>query len=145
MDVLYIQHADVGEPQRGHYTHKQLLKMGVYFYNSLYILRRPPGLFGRLEMIPLPTLEDHDWPIPNMITTESYKSRLHYDFLSSMRLGTASKSTHIKWFMPPHVMVDLFSGATVHRTPLLFVFKNLTQTSFDSVLDEGWDSKTCVG
>jgi hypothetical protein len=96
-----------GEPQRGHYTHKQLLKMGVYYYSALYVPRSSPYLFGRLESIPLPTFEDPKWPVPDIATRESFRSKLHSDFLNSMRPNTSSKSTHIQWFMPCHAMVDL--------------------------------------
>jgi len=36
MDIFYIVHVKVGEPQQGHYTCKQLLKMEIYLYNDVY-------------------------------------------------------------------------------------------------------------
>jgi len=119
--------------------------MGVYFFNAMYIPRRPPQLFGRLQAIPLPSFEDPEWPVPNTTTSKSFQSKLHLDFQNSMRPNTSSRCTHIQWFIPCHVLVDLFSLAAVHQTPTLFVCKNLSEECFNSIMDEGWDVKIVVG
>jgi len=43
--------------------------------------------------------------------------------------------------MPIHVMVDLFSSITFYRTPAFFVFRNISDAYFTSLMDEGWDVK----
>ncbi len=144
-DVLYVIHAEIGEAQRGNHTHKELLQIGVYFYSVKKFPTRDPGGYGTLQEIPLPTLDSPEWPLPDMWTTESFRARFRQDFRSAMKATVGSRATHIQWFLPVHVMVDLFSGTTFHRTPTLFVFKNLDEDSFDSVMDKGWDSKVCLG
>jgi hypothetical protein len=145
MDVLYVVHADIGEAQRGNNTHKQLLEIGVYFYSARYFPPTARSGYGCLESIPLPGFQDPEWPLPDMVTSECFRSRFRNDFQVSMKPSVGSKVTHINWFLPIHVMVDLFAPAEVYRTPSMFVFKQLNEESFSSLMDCGWDSKICVG
>jgi len=43
--------------------------------------------------------------------------------------------------MPIHVMVDLFLSITFYRTPAFFVFHNISDACFTSLMDDGWDVK----
>jgi len=48
--------------------------------------------------------------------------------------------------MPIAVMVDLFAAANnIHRTPTLFVFKDISDELFDSLMDKGWNEAIILG
>ena len=88
----------------------------------MYKPRREPGGFGRLEPIGLPSFDSPEWPLPDMSTIGSFCAKLRQDFHSSMRPTTGSKQTHLCWFMPIGVFVDLFFiGSNMHRTKTMFV------------------------
>ena len=44
------------------------------------------------------------------------------------------------------VMVDLFACASsIHKTRTLFVFKEISEELFDSLMDQGWNEKIVIG
>jgi len=96
-------------------------------------------------MLLLPSFDSLDWPLPNIVTIEAFRARMHHGFWSSMKPTVVSWSTHIQWFIHVYVVVDLFSLTNWHWTPTLFVFKNLTEQSFKSLMDDGWDTKITIG
>jgi hypothetical protein len=146
LGVISVVHADVSEPGRGSRTHKELLHDGLFLYNAEYHPRKKHEQYGRLSPLPLPLFDDPAWPLPDMSTTEAFKARMRSDFLTSMKPQSGSKATHLQWFMPFHVMVDLFSVASnMHRTTTFFVFKEVTHNLMASLMDSGWDSKISVG
>lgn len=138
--VVWVLHADIGEAQRGHRTHEELLENGIFFYNAMYIPHSRASRRGRLELILLPRFDDPEWPLPDMSTSEHFRFCLRRDFLQSMRPSTGSRSTHLQWSMPIHVMVDLFSSIAYRKTRLFFVFHNISEECFTSLMD-GWDVK----
>jgi len=80
-----------------------------------------------------------------MMTSEAFRARFRIDIHSAMKPNVGSRITHLSWFLPTHVMVDLFTSATFHQTTTFFVFKSLTEEDFHSLIDDGWDSKICEG
>ena len=52
---------------------------------------------------------------------------------------------HLQWFMPVHVMVDLFSTFLFCKIPISFVFKDILDKCFTSIMDDGWDIKYTIG
>lgn len=144
--IITVVHAEIGELYRGGRSHRELLQASLFFYNARYYPRTGQQQYGRLEEIPLQSFEDPAWPLPDMLTTESFRAKMRLDFLASMKPSTGSKQTHLQWFMPIIVMVDLFSSASsIHKTKTLFVFKNATHELMLSVMDSGWDSKVTEG
>jgi hypothetical protein len=142
LQPICVTHADVGEASKGTRNHKELLENSVFFYNAWYHPDRDGG-YGRVVPIPLPDFNDPAWPLPDMATSESFRAKMREDFISSMKPTTGSRATHISWFMPISVMVDLFACApNIHRTRTLFVFKQINQGLFDSLMDRGWDEKS---
>jgi hypothetical protein len=123
---------------KGNCTNKELMEDLVYFYNAFYYPSMTRGGFGRIEAIPLLEFSDPDWPLPDMATIEAIQAQLRGEFLASMKASTGSKATHLTWFMPIRVMVDLFAAASsIHKTRTLFVFKTITSQLCKSLMDEG--------
>ena len=145
LDVIVVVHAEIGEAQHGNQSHKELLQNNVFFYNAKYIPQKSEAGSSNLKMLPLPSFDSPDWPLPDMVTTEAFRAQMRHGFWSSIKPTVGSRSTHIQWFIPIHVVVDLFLLANWHRTPTLFVFKNLNKQSFKSLMDDGWDTKITVG
>lgn len=145
LQVICVSHAEIGELSKGSRSHKKLLEESIFFYNSFY---HPSlkGDYGRVEPIALPEFLDEAWPLPDMATTEAFRAQMREDFFCSMKPSIGSKTTRLSWFMPITVMVDLFAVAsTIHRTQTSFVFKEVSQNLFASLIDKGWQEKICVG
>jgi len=140
--VIVVIHAEVGELTRGNRSHSELLQDSVFFYNALY---RPPcdrTTLGTIVPIALPAFDSPDWPLPDMATTESFRAKLRLDFQNSMRPSTGSKQTHLSWFMPIGVFVDLFYiGNNMRRTNTMFVYDTVTEELCSSLMDKGWNTK----
>jgi len=128
----------------GDCTHKQLLEESVFFYNVWYHPNK--NGYGYVEPILLPNFNDPSWPLPNMATSEAFRARLRSDFQSSMKHSTGNRQTHISWFIPIAVMIDLFSiASSIHKTRTLWIFKDLSEELFNSLMDKGWDVKVVHG
>lgn len=146
INIIMVVHADIGEMYRGGRTHKEMLDDSLFFYNARYYPRTGRQQFGCVEQIPLPNFDDPMWPLPDMLTTETFRAKLRSDFIASMKPNTGSRQTHLQWIMPITVMVDLFSCAqTIHRSKTLFVFKAVTEELMSSLMDKGWNSKVTMG
>jgi len=140
--VICVTHAEVGELMRGNRPHKELLGDGVFFYNAFYVTGTTETQFGRGEPIPLPSFNSPEWPLPDMCTTEAFRARLRFDFQNAMRPNTGSSQTHLSWFMPIGVFIDLFATTdTIQRTANMWVFKQVSDALCQSLMDGGWDSK----
>jgi hypothetical protein len=145
LQVVCVTHADIGEVTKGDRTHKQLLEDSIFFYNAWYHPNPTNRGYGRIESISLPQFDDPAWPLPDMATTEAFRAKLQEDILSSMKPNTGSRATHLSWFMPVAVMVDLFVVASnIRKTRTLFVFKDISTQLFNSLIDQGWDEKITI-
>lgn len=147
--VIVVLHADIGERTRGLRSHAELLKDNVFFfYNATYVPKSESTSFGHLVPIPLPGFDSAGWPLLDMFTTEAFRAKFRTDIQSSMRPTTGSKQTHLSWFLPIHVFVDLFAIASLEmqRTPTMFVFRRpVRQELTDSLMDRGWSTKISIG
>ncbi|KAG0596720.1 hypothetical protein M758_UG279200 [Ceratodon purpureus] len=133
-------HAEVGEAIHVGRSLRELLKESIYFDSHTYYPAEPPLLFGDLVPAPLPPFSDPSWQLSDMASSEAFRAKLFQDFRKCMKSSSGSRSTHIQWFMPIGIFIDLFAVAdNIHRTPTLFVIKNLTDTAFASLMDDGWD------
>ena len=143
--VICVYHAEIGEAIKGFRSHRQLMEDSVFFYNSWYHPSTTGG-FGCLEAIPLPLFDDPAWLLHDMETTEAFRMKIREDFLSAMKPNIGSQVTHISWFMPINVMVDLFAVSTnIWKTWTLFFFKNNSKEVFDSLMDKGWNERIYIG
>ena len=147
MDVILVVHHEVGEAAiRNGRSHKQLLDNGTFFLKAVYVPQSGSCLYGSLEELPLPALDDPHWPLPDMHTSEAFRLKLATDIAEAMKGGTGSKAAHVKWFMLVHVMVDLFAVAkNVCRTPTMYIFKSPSEAVLNSLMDAGWDEKFQAG
>lgn len=147
MDVILMLHHEVGEAAvRNGRSHKTLLENGTFFLKAVYVPQSGSSLYGSLEELPLPALDDPYWPLPDMHTSEAFRLKLATDISEAMKGGTGSKSAHVKWFMPVHVMVDLFAVAeNPRRTATMYVFKSPAEAILSSLMDVGWDEKFQAG
>ena len=71
LDVILVLHHKVGEATRNRRIYKQLLDNGTFFIKADYVPRSRRELYGILEVLVLPELTDHVWPVPNMHTSEA--------------------------------------------------------------------------
>ncbi|KAG0594895.1 hypothetical protein M758_UG120200 [Ceratodon purpureus] len=118
-----VVHADIGVMYIGGRIHKEMLDDSLFLYDARYYSRTRRQQFGCVEQIPLPSFDDPMWPLPDMLTMETFRAKLCSDFISSMKPNTGIRQTHLHWVMPITVMVDLFSCAqSIHRYKTLFVF-----------------------
>ena len=147
MDVILVVHHEVGEAAiRNGRSHKQLLDNGTFFLKAVYVPQSGSCLYESLEELPLPALDDPHWPLPDMHTSEAFRLKLAMDIAEAMKGGTGSKAAHVKWFMPVHVMVDLFAVAkNVRRTATMYIFKSPSEAVLNSLMDAGWDEKFQAG
>lgn len=136
-------HADIGELTRGDRTHKDLLEDSVFFYNHQYIPTRSSSSYGKIKPIPLPKFDSPEWPLPDMSTTESFRAKFRLDFQNAMRPGTSSKLTHLSWFLPIGVFVDIFHVAEnrIQKTKVMWIIKDVDDDLCASMMDKGWDLK----
>lgn len=109
----------------------------------IYVPPSGTRLYGSLEEIPLPGLSSHDWPLLDMSTLEAFYAKMRSNFQLSKKPSTRSRRTHLQWFIPFSVFVDLFASARNRvRTPTLFTFRNLTVEVFSGLMDDGWGTRT---
>jgi hypothetical protein len=87
----------------------------------------------------MPSFDSLEWPLPGMLTTETFSAKMRSDFRTSMKPTTGSRQTHLQWFLPIFVMVDLFSCASnIHKSKTQFAFKDVTEELMSSLMDKGW-------
>ena len=146
LDVIFVLHHEVGEATRNGRAYKELLADGTFYLRAVYVPRSGNELYGSLEMLPLPELTDSDWPLPDMHTSELFRRKLAVDIAAAMKAGTGSSAVHVQWFMPIHIMVDLFACAdTIRRTKSMYIFNNPSAKLLCSLMDAGWDVKYVKG
>lgn len=131
LDVILVVHHEVGEAGRNGRSHKQLLENGTFFLKAVYVPRSGEELYGSLELLPLPELTDAAWPVPDMHTSEAFCLKLAMDIAATMKGGTGSKIARVQWFMPIHVMADLFGVADdIRRTRAMYISTSLRRGSW---------------
>lgn len=147
MGIIVVVHAEIGELTCGNRSHAELLQDSVFFYNASYIPRSSQSTFGKLIPIGLPDFNSPDWPLPDMSTTEAFRKFFREDMHNAMRPNTGSKQTHLSWFLPIHVFIDLFAivVADMQKTNTMFVFKYVKDELTNSLMDKGWESKITIG
>lgn len=142
LDVILVLHHEIGESGRQGRSHRQLLQNGTFFLRAVYVPRSGTELYGSLEALPLPELSDPFWPIPDMHTSEAFRLKMAQDVTAAMKGSTGSKVAHVHWFLPVHVMADLFAVADdIRRTPAMYTFGSPSSLLLASLMDPGWNVK----
>ena len=135
-------HAEVGELIHHDRSHRELRDASIYFYRWIYAFAVGHRLYGQLEEIPLPSFNSLSWPLPDMSTSESFRAKMRLHIRLAMKPNTGSRRSHVQWFMPLTVFIDLFASAVNRvRSPTLFTIRNLEAGSFDDLMDKGWNQK----
>lgn len=147
LSVIYVLHVEIGESTRSGRSHRSLLENGTFFLRAVYVPPTLPELYGSVEPLPLPDLDDPSWPLPDMHTNEAYRSKFACDYRQVMKASTGSKFGYIQWFLPVHVFVDFFVVALryVRKTPTLYVVNRPCVQLLSSLMDPGWDEKIEIG
>ena len=144
---ILVLHAEIGEATRNGRSHVDLLDTGTFFLKGVYFPPVSPELYGKVEALLLPGFNDVEWPLPDMHTSEAFRTRLTADFANAMKASTGSSFAHQQWFMPIHVMVDLFAVScdNIRRTPTLFVLQSPSEALLSSLMNPGWSEKFHIG
>ena len=75
-------------------------------------------------------------------TFEAFHQKLAVDIAAAMKGSTKSSTAHVHWFMPIHVIADLFGCATIVQcTPTMYVFNASSIHLLNSLMDPGWNEK----
>lgn len=136
--VFEAMHSDIGKLVHSGFTGSQLVGQGIYFYNATYIVPKKNG-WGNLHPIPFPSFDSPEWPVPDNATMDCFRRRFHLDVHSSMKCTYGSHRANLSWFVPIHVFVRIFSTATLHRTPTMWVSKG--ERALDVFLASDWATK----
>jgi hypothetical protein len=146
LSVIVCHHHEIRETTRGVRTHAELRDLGIFFYKDLYVPPTQGQLYGDLEPVPLPNLDDPEWPLPDMSTSEAFRAKIRSDFQRITKVTTGSHMGHLQWFIPMHVLIDFFAVSNnVRRTVTLLKVVQPEEALFDSMMDAGWDEKIVVG
>ena len=101
------------------------------------------SLYGELEEIALPRFSSPSWSLPDMMTSEVFRAKMRLDFRSALKFSTGSRRSHLQWFLPLHVFVDLFASApTRTRSPTLYTICDIDNVVFGDLMGARWDQKT---
>ena len=77
-----------------------------------------------------------------MHTIEAFRSKLAVDFSAAMKASTSSRIAHCKWFMPIHVMVDMFYKAdNMCYIATMYNFGSPRDVLLNNLMDPDWDVK----
>jgi hypothetical protein len=147
LSVIYVLHIEVGEAIRNGRSYWSLLDNGTFFFKEVYVPPTTPELYWHLEPLPLPELDDPDWPLPDMDTSESYRTKIACEFRQVMKATMGSKFGRVHWFIPIHVFVDLFAvgSSYVPKTATLYIFAQPCTNLLSSLMDPGWNEKIEIG
>lgn len=78
----------------------------------------------------------------DMHISEAFKAKFWVDFRAVTKATTWSHIAHLQWFLPIHVMGDLFH-VTINtcKTSTLYVVNKPSPELFDSLMVKGWHQK----
>jgi hypothetical protein len=146
LDHILVLHHEMGKATRNGRQYRDLMENWRFYLRAIYVPPTTGQLYGELEPIPMPPLDDPEWPIPDMHTSEAYRRKLAADFSLVMKATTGNKVAHVQWFLPIHVIVDLFHPAkNSRRIATMYTFVSLSNMLFNSLMDPGWDEKHHIG
>jgi hypothetical protein len=111
MDHVVGVHADVGELIHHDRSLRELYDASIFFFRWVYVPPAGNRLYGELEDISLPEFNSISWLLPDLSTAEAFRAKLRLDFRSSLKPTTGSRRSHIQWFLPFTVFIDLFATA----------------------------------
>ena len=142
LDVILVLHHEVGEATRNGRGYKDLMVDETFYLRTVYVPQSGNELYGSLETLPLPELTDFEWPFLDIHTSEVFRRKLAVDIAAAMKGGTGSSVVHVQWFMPVHMMVDLFACVdSIRKTRSMYIFNEPSEQLLCSLMDARWDMK----
>jgi len=91
LSVIYVLHFEIGEAIRNLRSHRNLLDNSTFFPQAMYVPPTLTKLYGSVEPLPLPDLDDARWPILDIHTSKAYRSKIACDCCQVMKASTRSK------------------------------------------------------
>ena len=91
---ILVLYAQIREATRNRRSHAELLDIGTFFLGGLYLPPTCDTPYGKVEALPLPQFNDVEWPLPDMHTSETFRTRLTFDFANAMKATTSSSFVH---------------------------------------------------
>jgi hypothetical protein len=111
LGIIVVLHTEIGEAQRNGRAHSGLLENGIFFFVITPMFLPPHNNYMVTWSLELPSFDDHAWPLPDMHCSEAFRAKFYSDFKGVTKARTGSSMGHLQWFLPMHVMVDLFHVA----------------------------------
>ena len=147
IDHIIVVHANIEDACRNCCIHKELLEQQIFFLQGMFVLPTSGVLYKTVEPISLLAFIDVEWLLFDMHTSEAFRIKLTLDFATIVKATTSGSFADVQWFLPMHIMLDLFANATdnIKRTTTLFVLKYSIDELLGSLLDWGWDTKYHIG
>jgi hypothetical protein len=99
LSVIYVLHFEVGKAIQNGRSYQSLLDNGTFFLKEVYAPPTTLELYGHLEPLPLPELDDPNWLLPDMDTSESYRTKMACDFRQVMKATMERKFGQVHWFI----------------------------------------------
>jgi len=140
LGVIVVMHSEIGEATQNGRSYNKLLENGIFFSNLVYVPPTPGLLYGSIEPLSLPPFSDPEWLLPDMHNSEAFRFKLRADFQAVTKATTRSRMSHLQWFMPLHVFIDLFAceKERIRRTFVLYVVNSPSDELFTSLMDAVW-------
>ena len=141
MDVFDCFHGHIGEQMYKDRSKSNLAENGIFFYYNLYYLPIKRQSYGRVERIPLPNFDSHDWYSPSQSIIEVYRCRIFIEIQKCMKPQIASNQSRVNMFMPVDVFVDFFSSSKLRVTKTMMKVEKMDNNTMLQCVDKGWDAK----
>ena len=116
-----------------------LLDHKIFFYKFMYIVPTSVNSYGSLELLPSPSLNSLEWPIPDEWSLQTLKMRIARDIHGSLKFGRVSRSMGLSWFVPIHIFTYIFKTTNSLRCPSMFVSKNISEDFLNFNFERGWN------
>ena len=131
-------HTKVGTLIHHDRSARELHDASIFFYRWTYVSPSGLHLYGELEEIALPGFSSLSWSLPDMLSSETFQAKMQLDFRAALKPSTGSRRSHIQWFMPVHIFVNLFALAqTQIRSPILYQVRDIEDHVFKDLMDTG--------
>ena len=95
--LIFVLHAEIGEAKPNGRSHAELLEIGTFFLGGFYLPWTNDTPYWKVEALSLLEFNDVEWPLPDMHTSEAFKTRLTFDFANAMKATMVYANQ--QWFM----------------------------------------------
>ena len=135
-------HENIGKLLHDGESSSSLRQRNMYWYNARYITPKRKALFGHLECIAAPQLDEIDCGMEDAKTLTSFKEKIRKDMAMAMKFTFGSKWSRLSWFMPLHIFAQCFKTVRMHRSATMWTCKNVDANVLEDLLGKSWDLRT---